>query len=116
MANFRDKRRWATKLQIQWLLSWLAEYLQAQRENKLHLFWPKLFAAWFKNFPCREPTDNDASASEAESDSESDVPPESADEAAVALGKRKQKDKTNKQQKRTKKVRPSPLPHRLVHY
>lgn len=99
-----DKRWWATKQQIQWLLTWLSEYLEAQRDNKLHLFWPKLFAAWFKEFPCREPTDKDASSSEAEAESGSDVPPESADERAVALGKRKQQAKVNKQKKRAKKV------------
>lgn len=104
MANFHDKRRWATKMQIQWLLTWLVEYFQAQRDNKLHIFWPKLFAAWFKEFPCREPTDSDASASEAEPDSDSDVPPESADEEAVALGKRKLNEKVKKRQKRAKKV------------
>lgn len=99
-----DKRRWATKQQIQWLITWLSAYLEVQRERKLHIFWPKLFAAWFKEFPNREPTDTDTSASEAESDSDSDVPPESADEAAVALGKRKQQAKINTQQKRAKKV------------
>lgn len=99
-----DKRRWATQQQIQWLITWLPDYLEAQRENTLHIFWATLFLAWFKEFPCREPTDIDASASEAESDSESDIPPESADEAAVALGKRKQQAKVKKQQKRAKKV------------
>lgn len=56
-------------------------------QNKIHLFWPKLFAAWFKEFPCHQPTNNNASASEAEPDTESDAPPEAADEAAIALGK-----------------------------
>lgn len=104
MANFEDKRRWATKLQIQWLLSWMAEYLQFQRNGTLHLFWPRLFREWFKEYPCREPNDKDASASEAEPESGSDVPAESADEAAVKLGKRKRKLKENKQKTRAKKV------------
>lgn len=115
MPSSRDRHRWATKPQIQWLLTWLAEYLQAQHNNKLHLFWPKLFAAWFEEFPCRELTGNDASASEAEPDSGSDVPPESADKATIAMGKRKHKEKEKKQRKRAKNVCSRPIPCYLSH-
>lgn len=105
LRNSQDKRRWATVEQIQWLLSWLPEYLEAQQKNKLHAFWIKLFSAWFKAFPLREPTDTDDSASESESDDESDVPPESADEVAVKADKRRRKAKENKTKQRAKKVR-----------
>ncbi|KZP20051.1 hypothetical protein FIBSPDRAFT_954897 [Athelia psychrophila] len=104
LRNSQDKRRWATIEQIQWLLSWLPEYMEAQQQNKLHAFWIKLFAAWFKAFPCQEPTDADDSPSESESDDESDVPPDSADEVAFKADKRKRKAKDNKAKQRAKKA------------
>lgn len=100
----KDKRRWATLEQIQWLLSWLPEYMEAQRQGKLGPFWAKLFAAWFKAYPNRGATDDDDSPSESESDDDSDVPPESADEEAVKINKRKKKDKEKKARARAKKV------------
>lgn len=100
----KDKRRWATTEQIRWLLGWIADYLEAQRTNTFHIFWSDLFGAWFKAFPCREPTSDDDTDSGSESDSGSDVPPESADEREVALSKRKQSKKAGKKKARAKKV------------
>lgn len=104
MANNKDGRRWATILQIQWILSWLPQYLEAQRTNTFHLFWPELFKAWFLDFPCREPNAADLSEDEDEQDSGSDVPPESADEREVQADQRKKKKKANKRIAKAKKV------------
>lgn len=99
-----DLRRWATPAQIRWLLAWIAAYLEAQRTNTFHLFWPKLFSAWFKAFPNREPTDSDDTDSDEELISGSDVPPESADEREVKQYKKKQTKKKGKKKALAKKV------------
>ncbi|KAF7967634.1 hypothetical protein HWV62_33613 [Athelia sp. TMB] len=99
-----DKRSWATLEQIQWLITWLTDYIEAQQKRQLHTFWPKLFAAWFLDFPLREPTDDDASARESESEDDDDVPPSSADEAAVKANESKEKAKKKRAKKRAKKA------------
>ncbi|KAF7986629.1 hypothetical protein HWV62_26438 [Athelia sp. TMB] len=99
-----DKRRWTTLEQLQWLISWLPEYMEAQQHKKLHKFWPKLFAAWFKEYPIRKPTDSDDSPSESETSDDSDVEPESADEEEVEANKRRQKAKAKKAKARAKKA------------
>lgn len=100
----QDGRRWATIEQIQWILSWLPEYLEAQRTNTFHTFWPKLFAAWFKAFPNRKPTDADMTDSEEEPDSGPDAPAESADEHNIEAEKRKQKKRQQRKKTHEKKV------------
>ncbi|KAF7977624.1 hypothetical protein HWV62_3022 [Athelia sp. TMB] len=104
LRNKPDKRSWASLAQIQWLITWLPEYIEAQQKRELHTFWPKLFAAWFAEFPLRDPTDNDASAQESESEDDSDVPPESADEAAMKINDTKNKAKAKRAKKRAKKA------------
>lgn len=99
-----DKRRWTTAEEFQWLLGWIAAYLEAQRTNTFHLFWNELFVAWFKAFPNREPTAADNPDSDEELDSVSDVPPESADERTVKQHKEKQTKKKNKKKALAKKV------------
>lgn len=102
----KDGQRWATALQIQWLLAWMPEYLEAQRTSTFPSFWPKLFRAWFDEYPCREPNaDNKTDGEQLEDDSGSDVPPKSADERAVAIGKRKREEREKSQRKKTQKVR-----------
>lgn len=99
-----DKRRWTTAAEFRWLIAWIADYLEAQRTNTFHLFWTKLFKAWFKAFPDREPTAADNTDSDEEPDSISDVPPESADEHAVKQLKEKQSKKKGKKKALAKKV------------
>ncbi|KAJ7225246.1 hypothetical protein B0H12DRAFT_1240680 [Mycena haematopus] len=59
---------WASPLQLIWLQGWLSEFIQRQAENKLHLFWPTMYEAWFKENPehCRLglPLPKDADARE----------------------------------------------------
>lgn len=104
LTSAPDKRSWATLEQIRWLVSWLQAYIVAQQTHTLHIFWPKLFTAWFKEFPLRDPTDDDASAVESESGYESDAPAESADESAVKAEKRKHKARDKRRKARDKKV------------
>lgn len=99
-----DKRSWATLEQIRWLVSWLQEYIEAQQTHQLHIFWPKLFTAWFEKFPLPEPTDNDAEVPESELQDDSDVLPESADENVVKAQKKKRKVKDNRRKAQAKKV------------
>ncbi|KAJ7495435.1 hypothetical protein FB451DRAFT_1387463 [Mycena latifolia] len=42
---------WATKPQMDWLQSWMKDYITRQAEGKLHLFWPNMLEAWFRKFP-----------------------------------------------------------------
>ncbi|KAF7346299.1 hypothetical protein MSAN_01857300 [Mycena sanguinolenta] len=44
-------RPWATDEQQEWLQCYLAEFVRRQAEKKLALFWPILYAAWFRRFP-----------------------------------------------------------------
>lgn len=111
MANFSkllkapDKRSWATLDQIQFLVLWLPDYIEAQEKNDLPHFWPKLFVAWFEEWPLPEVTDDDVLAPEqVAADDDSDVPPESADEVAVKKSKRDNKKKENKRKLQAKKV------------
>ncbi|KZP24406.1 hypothetical protein FIBSPDRAFT_888862 [Athelia psychrophila] len=99
-----DKRSWATLEQIRWLVSWLQEYIEAQQTHQLHIFWPKLFTAWFEKFPLPEPTDNDAEVPESELQDDSDVLPESADENVVKAQKKKRKVKDNRRKAQAKKA------------
>lgn len=100
-----DKHQWTTAAEFRWLIAWITDYLEAQRTNTFHLFWTKLFKAWFKAFPNREPTDSDNTDSDEEYISGSDVPPESADERAVKQHKKKQSKKNGKKKAVAKKVR-----------
>lgn len=101
----KDGRRWATVEQIQWILTWLPDYLEAQRTNTFHTFWPELFTAWFNAFPNRKPTDADTTDSEEDSASGPDAPAESADEQEVESAKRKQKRRQQRKKAQEKKVR-----------
>ncbi|KAJ7450107.1 hypothetical protein FB451DRAFT_1566645 [Mycena latifolia] len=42
---------WATSEQTAWLKSWLKDYITRQAESKLHLFWPAMVEAWFRQYP-----------------------------------------------------------------
>lgn len=104
LTSAPDKRSWATLEQIRWLVSWLQEYILAQQTHTLHKFWPRLFAAWFKEYPLPQPTDNDVEIPEAELEDTSDVPAESADENAVKAEQKRHKARDRKRKLRAKKV------------
>ncbi|KAJ7469196.1 hypothetical protein FB451DRAFT_1560174 [Mycena latifolia] len=59
---------WATPEQTSWLDGWLKDYITRQAEHKLHIFWPAMFEAWFRQFPeypaLGLPMPNDPSARE----------------------------------------------------
>ncbi|KAJ7130010.1 hypothetical protein C8R43DRAFT_957220 [Mycena crocata] len=42
---------WANDEQKVWLHLWLADYIRRQAEHKLHLLWPALMEAWFRQYP-----------------------------------------------------------------
>lgn len=99
-----DKRSWATLEQIRWLVSWLQEYIEAQQVHRLHIFWSKLFTAWFVEYPLPKPTNNDVEVAESESEDDSDVPVESADENAFKADQRNHQQKEKRRKARAKKV------------
>ncbi|KAJ6450301.1 hypothetical protein C8R45DRAFT_1128120 [Mycena sanguinolenta] len=57
---------WTTPEQKAMLTSWLPKFIERQAEGKLHLFWPPVMEAWFKEYPEHTklnlplPTDPDA--------------------------------------------------------
>jgi hypothetical protein len=42
---------WATSAELAFLHSKMPRYIELQGEGKLHLFWPSLHEAWFREFP-----------------------------------------------------------------
>ncbi|KAJ7275123.1 hypothetical protein C8J57DRAFT_1592874 [Mycena rebaudengoi] len=42
---------WATAAELAFLQSKMPRYIKLQGEGKLHLFWPSLHEAWFREFP-----------------------------------------------------------------
>ncbi|KAJ7133262.1 hypothetical protein C8R44DRAFT_730442 [Mycena epipterygia] len=44
---------WANALELNFLKTWIAEYIKRQGQHKLNLFWPALQEAWFAQFPER---------------------------------------------------------------
>lgn len=107
----KDKRRWTTPEQRNWLIVSFPEYLEAQAQGRYNKFWPKLFQEWFDYFPPREPTADDPTDSEPEPDSGPDVPSDDdEDEEATAsaqTSKRKRAAGKGKSKKRPKQVRES---------
>lgn len=102
-----DKRRWATKAEIGWLMASIPDYSEAQKAHRYHKYWPKLFESYFEAFPPPEPTADDATDTASENESDSEPPLDSAEEevfAKSAAGKRKQKAEMHKSVKRAKKV------------
>lgn len=60
----KDKRRWTTQEQLEWLQKRHPDYLDAQSKGRYDRFWPGLFQDWFNAFPAREPTADDPTDSE----------------------------------------------------
>lgn len=77
----KDKRRWADQEQVCWLAASVDEFLEAQKNQRLDKYWPKIWNAWFEKWPARKPGPGDATDSEPESDDEDDIPPDSGEEA-----------------------------------
>lgn len=102
----RDKRRWATPEQRNWLLASFPEYLEAQASGSYTKFWPRFFEDWFKFFPPREPGPNDLTDTELEPDSGPDAPSDSEDDIApdTAGAKRKRGKSKPKPRKSAKNV------------
>jgi len=44
---------WANELELNFLKTWIAEYIKRQGQRKLNLFWPAMQEAWFAQFPER---------------------------------------------------------------
>lgn len=103
----QDKRRWATRSEISWLMSSIPDYSEAQKKRRYDKYWPTLFEKYFEDFPPPEPTADDSSDTADEDGSDSEPPLDSAEEelfATSAAGKRKQKLTTYRSVKRAKKV------------
>lgn len=44
-------KKWASKEQETYLLSYEERYLAAQETGAFHNFWPQMMEGWFKEFP-----------------------------------------------------------------
>lgn len=104
----KDRRRWTTPEQLDWLQQRHPAYLEAQSQGRYDKFWPKIFQDWFATFPAREPTENDPVDSdlEPESDSEPELQKASTTTSDSTSGssKRKKKAGADVPNKRKKKV------------
>jgi hypothetical protein len=49
-----SKKRWTTEEQATFLTSKIPDFLKAQSEGRLSLFWPTLDKEWLARFPERE--------------------------------------------------------------
>ncbi|KAG6819303.1 hypothetical protein H0H93_013166 [Arthromyces matolae] len=70
----RGRKSWATPEQASWLREKLDLFIDHQKAQKTHTFWPKMEREWFERFPIESHTVTPESGSDAESDSEPSKP------------------------------------------